>query len=263
MESSKNIVGRDTQTNKSSRPKSTSNKIKKNNSPNIVTSNLSSNNNIKPKSPILSKDVSHNIERKKSISGPTSSNRIKTSFQSSSMKKSKSGPISSISSNTDDEPGTGNLVNKKPPKLNMAFKNNRPTSQQISSKDSSGKDSSGKNSSDKDSSVKNSSTKVSPNTVTSPPLMSPKIIELRKSESFQSKPSVKENSADDSSNVSSSKSSKKSTPLFASKSHRGVAKKKTSTLSSLPKAELNKELLARLEQQNSQLPPQVIIIIYV
>ncbi|CAB4419272.1 unnamed protein product [Rhizophagus irregularis] len=275
MESNKNIVGRDTPTNKSSRPKSTSNKIKKNNSPNnIVTSNLSSNNNNKPKSPILSRDVSRNIERKKSISGPTSSNRTKSSVQSNTlMKKSKSGPISSISH---DEPGTDNLVNKKPPKLNMAFKNNRPTSQQISSKDSSGKDSSSKdssvkdssakdssgkdfsvkNSSDKDSSVKNSSTKGSPNTVISPPLVSPKIIELRKSESFQSKSSVKENSADDSSNVTSSKSSKKPTPLFASKSHRGVAKKKTSTLSSLPKAELNKELLARLEQQNSQLPPQ-------
>ncbi|CAG8573725.1 20635_t:CDS:2 [Rhizophagus irregularis] len=270
MESNKNIVGRDTPTNKSSRPKSTSNKIKKNNSPNnIVTSNLSSNNNNKPKSPILSRDVSRNIERKKSISGPTSSNRTKSSVQSNTlMKKSKSGPISSISR---DEPGTDNLVNKKPPKLNMAFKNNRPTSQQISSKDSSGKDSSSKdssvkdssakdfsvkNSSDKDSSVKNSSTKGSPNTVISPPLVSPKIIELRKSESFQSKSSVKENSADDSSNVTSSKSSKKPTPLFASKSHRGVAKKKTSTLSSLPKAELNKELLARLEQQNSQLPPQ-------
>ncbi|GBC03589.1 hypothetical protein RclHR1_00520041 [Rhizophagus clarus] len=266
MESSNNIVtGRDAQTNKLSRSKSISNKTKKNNSSNnIVTSNLSSNNNNKPKSTVLSKDVSRNIERKKSISGSSSttnnpSNRIKSNVQSStSMKKSKSGSISSSNLPAGDEPSTNNLVNKKPPKLNLAFKNNRPTSQQISSKDSSDKDASGKDSSGKDSSGKNSSIKVSPITASPSPLMSPKIIELRKSESFQSKSSTKENSADDSSNVTSTKSTPKkstSTPLFASKSHR-APKKKSSTLSSLPKAKLNKELLARLEQQNSQLPPQ-------
>ncbi|CAG8460126.1 290_t:CDS:2 [Funneliformis mosseae] len=263
MESSKNIIGQDAQAKKLSRSKSTSNKVKNNKPSSIVTSNLS---NIskskvdKPKSPILSKDVSssRNVERKKSISGapstisPLNRNKSVQSISTTMTRKQKVGTSSSNVS-ASDESGPNNLLDRRPsapPKLNLAFKNHRSVaaSQQTSPNDSSSKNSLGK---------------VSPSVAISPPLMSPKIRELRKSEPFQAKPSGKETSYDDSSTVSSSrvnKNNKNKLSPFTSKSRRVPAKnlaiKKPSVLSSLPKAELNKELLARLEHQNSQLPPQ-------
>ncbi|CAI2175177.1 4895_t:CDS:2 [Funneliformis geosporum] len=242
MESSKNIIGQDAQAKKLSlsRSKSTSNKVKNNKPSSIVTSNLS---NIskskvdKPKSPTSSKDASssRNVERKKSISGTPSTigplNKNK-SVQTTTTRKQKVGTISSNVSASDGS-SPDNLLDRRPsapPKLNLAFKNHRivAASQQISPNDSSSKNSLGK---------------VSPSVATPPSLMSPKIRELRKSEPFQSKPSGKDTSDDDTS----------SSRRVPAKTH---VKKKTSALSSLPKAELNKELLARLEHQNSQLPPQ-------
>ncbi|CAJ0640193.1 22008_t:CDS:2 [Entrophospora sp. SA101] len=125
-----------------------------------------------------------------------------------------------------------------------------------------------------------------------PPLMSPKIIELRRSESFSSNKSSK--SSDDSSSSSTVNSSQpnnkkkpKSSKSLATTTETAAATTGTETLvlngiapkgrshfntnrnlvkkskgaknvsnRVSPKDEINKELLARLEEQNSQLPPQ-------
>nr|CAG8479657.1 9508_t:CDS:2 [Entrophospora candida] len=125
-----------------------------------------------------------------------------------------------------------------------------------------------------------------------PPLMSPKIIELRRSESFSSNKSSK--SSDDSSSSSTVNSSQpnnkkkpKSSKSLATTTETASATTGTATLvlngiapkgrshfntnrnlvkkskgaknvsnRVSPKDEINKELLARLEEQNSQLPPQ-------
>ncbi|CAG8649345.1 6325_t:CDS:2, partial [Racocetra persica] len=140
----------------------------------------------------------------------------------------------------DSSENDNNSSNKKrsiPPKLNLAFKN-RPIDPP------------------KQSPLRSTITSDS----LAKPLISPKIMELRRSESFTSKSN---NNTDENTNSITENPKKKSTkqPTFSSKVRRGStvrtqAKKTTSALGVLPKGELNQELLARLEERNSQLPPQ-------
>ncbi|CAG8466562.1 22617_t:CDS:2 [Dentiscutata erythropus] len=142
----------------------------------------------------------------------------------------------------DDSSENDRSLNKKrsvPPKLNLTFKN-RPIDPP------------------KQSPLRSTVTSESS---TQPPIVSPKIMELRRSEPFASKPT---NNTDEDNNLSVTANPKKKPtkqPTFSSKVRRGStvrtqAKKTTSALGVLPKGELNQELLARLEEQNSQLPPQ-------
>ncbi|CAI2166435.1 1618_t:CDS:2 [Funneliformis geosporum] len=93
------------------------------------------------------------------------------------------------------------------------------------------------------------------------PLLSPKIIELRRSESFHNKST----SNDESAVISTSSSIVKlsllpptTIPPSAQKCQiaRDYVLKSSSAFGAFPKSELDKDLLARLEQENSQLPPQ-------
>ncbi|CAG8670232.1 2514_t:CDS:2, partial [Cetraspora pellucida] len=141
----------------------------------------------------------------------------------------------------DDSSENDNSLNKKrsiPPKLNLAFKN-RPIDPP------------------KQSPLRST---ITSDSLAKPPLIPPKIMELRRSGSFTPKSN---NNTDEDTNSIPTNPKKKSTKqqTFSSKVRRGStvrtqAKKTTSALGVLPKGELNQELLARLEEQNSQLSPQ-------
>jgi hypothetical protein len=93
------------------------------------------------------------------------------------------------------------------------------------------------------------------------PLMSPKIIELRHSEPFYNKSNSNEESVVKSTSSNTHDLSQPS-PIISSSARRWKMASNyvimtQSTLGFLPKGELDRGLLARLEQENSQLPPQV------
>lgn len=90
-------------------------------------------------------------------------------------------------------------------------------------------------------------------TVNDAPLISPKIIELRRSESVNSTSSS--NTRDSSQPLPPVNTTANSTLKW--KIARNYITMSKTTLGALPKGELDKDLLARLEQENSQLPPQV------
>ncbi|PKK77187.1 hypothetical protein RhiirC2_732581 [Rhizophagus irregularis] len=89
-------------------------------------------------------------------------------------------------------------------------------------------------------------------TVNDAPLISPKIIELRRSESVNSTSSS--NAHDSSQPLPPVNTIANSTLKW--KIARDYVTKTKSALGAFPKGQLDKDLLARLEQENSQLPPQ-------
>jgi hypothetical protein len=92
-------------------------------------------------------------------------------------------------------------------------------------------------------------------TVNDAPLISPKIIELRRSESVNSTSSSSSSNAHESSQPPPPVTT--SNPTLKWKIARTYITKTRTALGALPRGELDKDLLARLEQENSQLPPQV------
>ncbi|RIB10916.1 rab-GTPase-TBC domain-containing protein [Gigaspora rosea] len=142
----------------------------------------------------------------------------------------------------DDDSSENDLsLNKKrsvPPKLNLTFKN-RPIDPP------------------KQSPLRST---ITSDSLAQSPIISPKIMELRRSESFASK-TINNTDEDTPSVTTNPKKKTTKQPTFSAKVRRGStvrtqAKKTTSALGVLPKGELNQEILARLEEQNSQLPPQ-------
>ncbi|CAG8516045.1 16565_t:CDS:2 [Gigaspora margarita] len=224
----------------------------------IVEKNVSITNNVndaidsdKDKNITIGQDTRNKIRsNEEKSSGKTASrsksNVIKSNSTSANTKqanstKEKQKPSPIITAIHDDSSENDLSLNKKrsvPPKLNLTFKN-RPIDPP------------------KQSPLRST---ITSDSLAQSPIISPKIMELRRSESFASK--NVNNTDEDTPSVTTNpkkKTTKQST--FSAKVRRGStartqAKKTTSALGVLPKGELNQELLARLEEQNSQLPPQ-------
>ncbi|CAG8448815.1 9798_t:CDS:2 [Diversispora eburnea] len=199
--------------------------------------------------------VNNNLKEKRKSIGTIS--RTKTELdkkKSISSQKTKKTKTNMSAETGDDVPSLGvdNLLNRRhsaPPKLTLAFKNRHlkerpsPLRTTITSSDAS----------------------------SAPLILSPKILELRRSETFQSKSSTSNDDINNNSNVSDSnnvknintKKTKKIEVKNEAKNEKSISKprrkmtvKSPTRKNTLQKGENMDVIIARLEEQNSSLPPQ-------